>query len=57
MDAGKYPRTFQEQQWALCMLSEFINGKESWLDGVLNNLGWTREGVMSRVSMYGYRVY
>ena len=51
MDAGQHPRTFQEQQRALCMLSEFINEKESWLDGALNELRWTREGVMSRVSI------
>lgn len=49
MEARQYPQTFQEQQRELCILAEFIKEKESWLDGALDQLEWTREGIMNGV--------
>ena len=41
--------TFQERQKELCFLSSFIEEHEKWLDGLLCQLGWTRDGLSGKV--------
>ena len=43
------PKTYQEQQQELCLLSQFIRDKEEWLESVLKKLEWSREQCVSKV--------
>ena len=44
--------TFQERQKELCFLSSFIEEHEKWLDGLLCQLGWTRDRLSGKVESF-----
>ena len=43
------PRNFCERLPALCVLSSFIDEHEQWIDSLLQQLGWQRDSLSTKV--------
>ena len=43
------PRNFCERLPALCVLSSFIDEHEQWIDSLLQQLGWQKQSLSTKV--------
>ena len=43
------PRNFSERLPALCVLSSFIDEHEQWIDSLLQQLGWQKQSLSTKV--------
>ena len=50
------PRNFCERLPALCILSSFIDEHEQWIDSLLQQLGWQKQSLSTKVMNHTHRL-